>query len=188
MVFNQQYYKNRISQDLLLKENYTSIMELPRFQKIVCNTSSKNYVLDRKNILPALVALEFLSGQKPKFSQAKKSIAGFKLRQDQVLGCSVTLRKEKMYNFLQKYLFVIAPSMRDLTEKSLNGSNYDGAVLQFNLFPELQKNYEIFNSLKGIEIHMTTFSPKNKEGGNILLYSAFQVPVKAYSFHHKKKK
>jgi large subunit ribosomal protein L5 len=176
-LFSELYYKKRISQDLLLKQNYTSIMELPTLHKVVCNTSSKNYILDRKNILSPLIALEFIGGQKPKFTQAKKSIASFKLRQDQVLGCSLTLRKSKMYNFLQNYLFVVSPSMRDLGDQKLNGANIDGAVLNFNLFPELQKNYEIFQNLKGIDIHITVTLKKQKDA--LLLYSAFQIPVKA---------
>ncbi len=109
------YYQQIICQDLLLKQSYNNIMELPSINKIILNTTSSLFVQDKKYILPALVALEFITGQKIKYTLAKKSIATFKIRQNQLIGCKISLRNQYMYNFLSKFLLIIAPRIRDFS-------------------------------------------------------------------------
>lgn len=175
--------QQRLYRDLILKQNISSIMSIPRISKVVLNSSTNSYIVDRKNILAAFVGLEYITGQKPKYSQAKKSIAGFKLREDQALGCHVTLRNVKMYNFIMKYINITAPSTRELSKKLINHNNIDLVVKNFNSFVELQKFYEYFHSLKGIEIHFTVKMTKSKmslierEKQVLLIYSAYRLPV-----------
>jgi len=109
------YYQQIICQDLLLKQSYNNIMELPSINKIILNTTSSLFVQDKKYILPAVVALEFITGQKIKYTSAKKSIATFKIRQNQLIGCKISLRNQYMYNFLSKFLLIIAPRIRDFS-------------------------------------------------------------------------
>jgi ribosomal protein L5 len=190
------YYQNIISQDLCLKQNYKNIMELASFQQIACNTSSKNYTLDRESILPAVAALEMITGQKPKPTCAKKSISSFKLRQSQLLGCKTSLRGEKMYEFLEKYIS-IQPTLtekkpRDVrhNKKQSSDANYyqgkailnrgrDYVILNCNVFPELQQHDELFQNVSGIQV---SFSIKSRKKVNykypnsiLLLSSAFQL-------------
>lgn len=174
------YYQNIICQDLLLKQNYKSIMELPSIDKIVCNTSSKFYAADRKNLLPALLALEMITGQKAKLTTAHKSIAGFKLRKDQPVGCTVTLRHHKMYPFLEKCLFLLLTHGTKLL--NLNQKNLDFSVDQFSRFPELQEHFELFLNIKGIQIsfHVRQVDHKKYKNNATLLYSAFQLPITSH--------
>lgn len=182
------YYQNIISQDLCLKQNYKNIMELDSFQQIACNTSSKNYTIDREAILPAMAALEIITGQKPKSTCAKKSISSFKLRQFQILGCKTSLRGFKMYDFLEKYISIQSaltatqPNLKDRL-KSLNGRDY--VILNCNVFPELQKHDELFQNVSGIQISFSLTQwkkPKSRKKVDykypksiLLLSSAFQL-------------
>lgn len=183
--YNYSYtQQQRICRNLILKQNFQTIMAVPKLTKVVLNSSTNLYVVDRKNLLTAMTGLEYITGQKPKYSQAKKSVASFKLREQQVLGCNVTLRKEKLFNFLTKYVNITAPSIRELTFQFLNFKNYDTTVRNFNSFLELQKFYEQFHSLRGVEVNFTIQFPKKnvskqkKEKQSLLIYSAYRLPAK----------
>jgi large subunit ribosomal protein L5 len=175
----QKYYQQIICEDLLLKQNYNNIMELPSINKINLNTTSRLFVQDKKYILPAIVALEFITGQKIKYTLAKKSIATFKIRQNQILGCVVTLRNKYMYNFLYKFLLVIAPRLRDfsgvITKNRGNIDNFTLGIHNLMIFPELENHFELFDMCKGLNI---TFGISTKNiNDTLLLYSAFQIPI-----------
>jgi len=114
---SEKYYKKVVAYDLLLKQNYTSIMQLPRLDKLVVNTTSKIYINDKKYIIFTLAALELISGQKPQLTYARKSIANFKVRQDQIIGCRVSLRENLMYTFLDKLSKIVFPRLRDYSNK-----------------------------------------------------------------------
>nr|NP_042260.1 ribosomal protein L5 [Prototheca wickerhamii]P46749.1 RecName: Full=Large ribosomal subunit protein uL5m; AltName: Full=60S ribosomal protein L5, mitochondrial [Prototheca wickerhamii]AAD12648.1 ribosomal protein L5 [Prototheca wickerhamii] len=189
----QKYYKNIVCQDLCLKQDYKNIMECVSLNKIVCNTSSKHYAGEKESILPAFTALEMITGQKPKYTCAKKSISTFKLRQNQILGCKNSLRGNTMYRFLEKYISIVSTRIKDWSENysSSNKSNSlttaynkDYVVLNSNLFPELQQHDELFQNVTGIEISFSTLSNNVKTStktsrykkDGILLYSAFQMP------------
>nr|QOZ41733.1 ribosomal protein L5 [Prototheca wickerhamii] len=212
----ERYYKDIVSQDLCLKQNYRNIMECAVLDKIVCNTSSKLYASDKELILPALTALELITGQKPKYTCARKSISTFKLRQFQILGCKNSLRKNKMYQFLEKYIAMVSVRSKDWNEKTsksgsfktkINRSSKDYVVLNSNFFPELQQHDELFQTITGIQLSLSSNSlaknSKNfkkinkqivnkdldnliplsnnknlgKEKDGMLLYSAFQLIV-----------
>jgi len=172
------YYNSIICQDLLLKNNYTSIFEIPTLEKIVINTTSSAYATDRKNLIPALLALELITGQKAKFTCAKKSLASFKIRENQILGCKVTLRRKHLYNFLIVFTSVVLPKLRDfsgISKKSLNTSgNLSLGFTNLLVFPHLENHFEFFQNVQGMNINFS--SNRTSRSVNRVLYSAFQIP------------
>lgn len=173
------FYREIISQDLIYKHNYQNVMELPRIEKLVINSTSKSFVEDRKNITPTLLGLEMICGQKLKINTAEKSIAGFKIRQGQTIGCKVTLRKHAASNFLDKLLLVILPRFNNFTGIILNGfdkqANYTLGLNDLLLFPELEAQFELFEKLRGIDLSVVMCKKKKHE--NLLLLTALQVPI-----------
>jgi large subunit ribosomal protein L5 len=172
------YYNSIICQDLLLKNNYTSIFEIPTLEKIVINTTSSAYANDRKNLIPALLALELITGQKAKFTCAKKSLASFKIRENQILGCKVTLRKKHLYNFLTVFTSIVLPKLRDfsgISKKSLDTSgNLSLGFTNLLVFPHLENHFEFFQNIRGMNINFS--SNRASQSVNRMLYSAFQIP------------
>lgn len=175
----QSYYREIISQDLIYKQNIHNIMQLPSIEKMVINSTSKSFIEDRKNITPTLLGLEMICGQKLKISVAEKSIAGFKIRQGQTIGCKVTLRKDSIYSFLDKLTLVILPRLSNFTALTLESfdrqANYTIGLNDLLLFPELETQFELFENLKGIDISFV-MRKKNKYE-NLLLLTALQIPV-----------
>ena len=154
------HYKETIAYDLLLKQNIGNFLEIAQLEKIILNTTSKIIVSDKKNIIPGLIALELLSGQHQKITSAQKSIAGFKLRENQVIGCKVTLRGERMFNFLEKLITIILPRIRHFNP--INFSHFDGkgnlslGLSPILIIPELESYFEYFESIGGINISLIT--------------------------------
>jgi len=175
----QSYSREIISQDLIYKQNIHNIMQLPSIEKLVINSTSKSFIEDRKNITPTLLGLEMICGQKLKISVAEKSIAGFKIRQGQTIGCKVTLRKDSIYSFLDKLTLVILPRLSNFTALTLESfdrqANYTIGLNDLLLFPELETQFELFENLKGIDISFV-MRKKNKYE-NLLLLTALQIPV-----------
>jgi large subunit ribosomal protein L5 len=175
----QSYSREIISQDLIYKQNIHNIMQLPSIEKLVINSTSKSFIEDRKNITPTLLGLEMICGQKLKISVAEKSIAGFKIRQGQTIGCKVTLRKDSIYSFLDKLTLVILPRFNNFTALTLESfdkqANYTIGLNDLLLFPELETQFELFENLKGIDISFV-MRKKNKYE-NLLLLTALQIPV-----------
>jgi large subunit ribosomal protein L5 len=173
------YYNNVISNDLLLKNNYRTILEIPSLNKITIHTTSNRYGLDKKNIIAPLLALELISSQKSKLTRAKKSLASFKIRKNQVIGCKVTLRGNRMYNFLNLFTSVVLPSLREFSGYSKNYLNKEGNLSLgfFNIlvFPQLQEHFDYFQAIQGININFSTKQTSFTK--NCLLYSAFQLPL-----------
>nr|QGT76955.1 ribosomal protein L5 [Micractinium pusillum] len=169
---SQEYEKRILTYDLILKQNYTNIMQLPRLDKIVLNTTSKRYVTDKKEILFTVAALELLSGQKTQLTYARKSVANFKIRQDQILGCKVVLHENLMYAFLEKLSRIILPRFRDFTPKKIHTQNnlnnglmgkrqslkckkfiaYTFGLKNLMLFPELENHYELVENFRGMNL------------------------------------
>lgn len=173
------YYREVISQDFIYKQNYHNVMELPKIEKLVINSTSKSFVEDRKNITPLLLGLEMICGQKLKINAAEKSIAGFKIRQGQTIGCKVTLRRHSMSVFLEKLLLPILPRFSNFTGIPLSSfdkqGNYTLGLNDLLLFPELETQFELFEKLRGIDISFV-MCKKNKYE-NLLLLTALQIPV-----------
>ena len=193
--FSEKYYKNVLAFDLILKQNYTSIMQLPCLEKLVVNTTSKIYINDKKHIVFTLAALELISGQKPKLTHARKSIANFKVRQDQIIGCQVTLRENQMYNFLDKLSKIVFPRLRDYSKvkpinKNLSSSFQKNVSNRFFLenslfsvsfgfqnlmiFPELENHYELVENFRGMDISFVVSNSNSKICRLVL--SGFQLP------------
>lgn len=172
------YYDHVICQDLILKQNYSTIFQLPSFKKVIINTSSKLYLIDKKYIAPSILGVELITGQKPKLTYAKKSIASFKIRENQLLGCKVTLRGAPLYLFLELVVTIILPRLRDFSGISLKSfDKYGNFSLGFSnlmIFPELENHFEFFELFKGLNIN---FSLSGSDLDEIsLLYTAFQLP------------
>ena len=177
------FYREIISQDLIYKQNYQNVMELPKIDSLVINSTSKFFVEDRKNIIPTLLGLEMICGQKLKINTAEKSIAGFKIRQGQTIGCKATLRKHSQNVFLDKLLLVILPRFNNFTGIILNSfdkqGNYTLGLNDLLLFPELETQFELFENLRGIDLSFVMRKKSKYE--NLLLLTALQLPVQKKS-------
>lgn len=183
---SKKYYQHVVAYDLLLKQNYQTIMQLPRLDKIVLNTTSKLYSSDKKYILFTLAALELISGQKPQLTFARKSIANFKIREAQILGCQVVLHQNQIYSFLDKLCKIILPGIRETTEKKsllesqhLEKSNQLAAwsfgLKTLLLFPELETHYDLVETFRGMDVTLVCANATQKTSR--LLFSALQLPV-----------
>lgn len=171
-------YSNTIVQKLMKDFGYENIMEVPRITKITLNMGVGEAVNDKKVVENAAGDLAKISGQKPVITKSRKSIAGFKIREGWPIGCKVTLRKERMYDFLERLLFIAIPRIRDfrgLNRRSFDGrGNYSMGIKEQIVFPEIQ--YDKIDALRGLDITITTTAKTNEEG--LALLSAFHFPFK----------
>jgi len=174
----QEHYKNVLVPALFKELGFKSVMEVPKITKITLNMGVGDAVADKKVIQNAVSDLEKISSQKPVVTLSKKSIAGFKIRDDMAIGCKVTLRNERMYEFLHRLISISIPRIRDfrgLSDKSFDGrGNYSMGVTEQIIFPEI--DYDKIDKLRGLDIAITT-SAKNDEEGRALL-RAFNFPIK----------
>ncbi len=174
----QQYYRDQVVGQLKEKFGYKSVMEVPRITKITLNMGVGEAVGDKKIMENAVGDLEKIAGQKVVVTKARVSVAGFKIRDGWPIGCMVTLRRERMYEFLDRLINISIPRIRDfrgLNPKSFDGrGNYSMGVKEQIMFPEI--DYDKIDALRGLDITITT-SAKNDEEGRALL-EAFQFPFK----------
>jgi len=172
------FYKNKVSADLMKQFNYTSVMQVPRIEKITLNMGVGEAVADKKVMEFAVSDMQKIAGQKPVVTMSKKSIAGFKIREGYPVGCKVTLRKERMYEFLDRLVSVAIPRIRDfrgISGKSFDGrGNYNMGVKEQIIFPEIE--YEKIDALRGMNITITTSAKTDEEAKALLL--AFKLPLK----------
>ncbi len=174
----QKIYKEQIRNSLQEKTNYKSAMEVPYITKITINVGLGQAVKDKKVIEQAVGDIEKISGQKPIVTKAKKSIAAFSLREGMPIGCKVTLRKDKMYEFLDRLITIAIPRIRDFrgfSKKSFDGrGNYTLGIKEQIIFPEI--DYEKIDSIRGLDIAITT-SAKNDDEARLLL-EEFNFPFR----------
>ncbi len=172
-------YKETILPALVEQFAYKSIMQAPRITKITLNMGVGGAVADKKVLQSALSDMEKISGQKPIVTLARKSIAGFKIRDDMPIGCKVTLRSDRMYEFLDRLISISIPRIRDfrgLSPKSFDGrGNYSMGVKEQIIFPEI--DYDKIDSLRGMDITITTTAETNEEG--LALLKLFNFPFKS---------
>jgi len=172
------FYKDKVAKDLMKQFGYKSVMEVPRIEKITLNMGVGEAVADKKVMEFAVGDMQKIAGQKPVVTMSKKSIAGFKIREGYPVGCKVTLRKDRMYEFLDRLISVAIPRIRDfrgISGKSFDGrGNYNMGVKEQIIFPEIE--YEKIDALRGMNITITT-SAKTDEEARALL-SAFKLPLK----------
>ena len=174
----KQLYKEEVVPKLMAQFNYSNVMQVPRLKKITLNMGVGEAVGDKKVMNFALDDLTRISGQKPITTLAKKSIAGFKIREGWPLGCKVTLRKERMYEFLDRLITIALPRVRDfrgLNPKSFDGTgNYSMGIQEQIVFPEI--DYDKIDTIRGLDICITTSAKTNQEAKALL--EAFNFPLK----------
>ena len=175
----QQQYKEKVVPDLMKKFGFKSVMEVPRITKVTLNMGVSEAVADKKVMEHAVSDMTKIAGQKPVVTKSKKAIAGFKIREDYPIGCMVTLRGARMYEFLDRFVTVALPRVRDfrgISGRSFDGrGNYNIGVKEQIIFPEIE--YDKIDALRGINISITT-TAKNDDEAKALL-SAFKFPFKA---------
>jgi len=173
-----EFYKDKVTKDLMKQFGYKSIMEVPRIEKITLNMGVGEAVADKKVMEFAVGDMQKIAGQKPVVTMSKKSIAGFKIREGYPVGCKVTLRKERMYEFLDRLISVAIPRIRDfrgISGKSFDGrGNYNMGIKEQIIFPEIE--YEKIDALRGMNITITTSAKTDEEAKALLL--AFKLPLK----------
>jgi large subunit ribosomal protein L5 len=174
----QEHYQTKIVPELMTKFSYKSIMQVPKITKITLNMGLGEAVGDKKVIERAMADMETIAGQKAVVTRARKSIAGFKIREDWPLGCKVTLRREHMYEFLDRLISIAIPRIRDFrgfSGKAFDGQgNYSLGVREQIIFPEI--DYDKIDALRGMDIAITTTAQNDEEGRALL--SAFNFPLK----------
>ena len=174
----EEQYKSTVIKQLTEKFGYKSPMEVPRLVKITLNMGVGEAVADKKVMEHAVADMEKIAGQKAVVTKARKSIAGFKIREDYPIGCKVTLRRERMYEFLDRLVSIAIPRIRDfrgLNPKSFDGrGNYSMGVREQIIFPEIE--YDKIDAIRGLDITITTTAKTDEEGRALL--EAFDFPLK----------
>jgi large subunit ribosomal protein L5 len=174
----QQYYKDAVVGELSKRFGYKSIMEVPRITKITLNMGVGEAVADKKVLENAVGDMQKIAGQKAVTTKARKSIAGFKIRDGYPIGCMVTLRGPRMFEFLDRLVTIALPRVRDfrgISGKSFDGQgNYNMGVKEQIIFPEIE--YDKIDALRGMNISITTTAKTDAEAKALL--AAFKLPFK----------
>ncbi len=174
----QQQFREKISADLIAKFGYKSPMQVPRITKITLNMGVSEAVADKKVMDNAVADLTKIAGQRPVVTKSKKAIAGFKIRENQAIGCMVTLRGVQMYEFLDRFVNISLPRVRDfrgISGRSFDGrGNYNIGVKEQIIFPEIE--YDKVDALRGLNISITTTAKTDEEAKALL--TAFRFPFK----------
>jgi len=171
-------YKSEVAPGLMKQFGYKSVMQVPRIQKITLNMGVGEAVADKKVLEHAVSDMVKIAGQKPVITKAKKSIAGFKIRDDYPIGCMVTLRGPRMFEFLDRLITVALPRVRDfrgVSGKSFDGrGNFNMGIKEQIIFPEVE--YDKIDMLRGMNISITTTAKSDAEARALL--AAFKFPFK----------
>ncbi|HEZ1535340.1 50S ribosomal protein L5 [Neisseria meningitidis] len=174
----REFYKETVVPELVKQFGYKSVMEVPRIEKITLNMGVGEAVADKKVMEHAVSDLEKIAGQKPVVTVARKSIAGFKIRDNYLVGCKVTLRRDQMFEFLDRLITIALPRVRDfrgVSGKSFDGrGNYNMGVREQIIFPEIE--YDKIDALRGLNITITTTAKTDEEAKALL--SLFKFPFK----------
>lgn len=174
----KEHYDDVVSGSLKEEFGYKNIHEIPKLEKIVLNMGIGEAVADKKKLTNAVAELELIAGQKPVLTKAKKSIATFKLREGMPIGCKVTLRGEKMYEFLDRLVTIALPRVRDF--RGINGKNFDGrgnfamGIKEQIIFTEI--DYDKVDQIRGMDIVICTSAKSDKEAAALL--TKFDLPLK----------
>ena len=173
-----QLYKDTVRADLAKKFGFKSIMRVPRVVKVTLNMGVGEAIADKKMITNAVADMTLIAGQKPVITKARKSIAGFKVREGWPVGCKVTLRGTRMYDFLDRLIVIAIPRIRDFRGFSVKGfdgrGNYSLGIKEQIVFPEI--DYDKIDKIRGLDITITTTAKTDEEGRALL--TAFDFPFK----------
>lgn len=174
----QTVYREKIVPELVRRFAYKSSMEVPKLKKITLNMGIGEGVADKKVLHNAIEDMQKIAGQKPVITYARKSIAGFKIREGMPIGCKVTLRRDKMYEFLDRFINIAVPRIRDfrgLNPKSFDGrGNYSIGVREQIIFPEI--DYDKIDQLRGLDITISTSAESDEEARALL--EQFNLPFR----------
>jgi large subunit ribosomal protein L5 len=174
----KEQYKNEVVPALIKQFGYTSVMQVPRIEKIVINMGVGEAVADKKILDNAVADMQKISGQKPVVTKARTAIAGFKIREGYPIGCMVTLRAERMFEFLDRLVSIALPRVRDfrgVSGKSFDGrGNFNMGVKEQIIFPEIE--YDKIDAVRGMNITITTSAKTDAEAKALL--SAFKFPFR----------
>lgn len=174
----KKHYADVVRGELVKKFDYKNPMEVPRIDKIVLNMGVGEAAADKKKMNSALAEMTAISGQKPVVTYARQSIATYKLREGQAIGCKVTLRKERMYEFLDRLVTIALPRVRDfrgVSDKSFDGNgNYAMGLKEQIVFPEI--DYDEVDTIRGMDIVICTTAKTNEEARELL--AGFDFPFK----------
>ncbi|EOD57131.1 50S ribosomal protein L5 [Aeromonas rivuli] len=172
------YYRSDVAQELSKQFGYKTIMQVPRIEKITLNMGVGEAISDKKLLENAAADMAAISGQKPLITKARKSVAGFKIREGYPIGCKVTLRGERMWEFLERLICISVPRIRDfrgLNAKAFDGrGNYSMGVREQIIFPEI--DYDKVDRVRGLDITITTSANTDEEGRALL--AAFNFPFR----------
>jgi len=175
----QDFYRETVVGQLMEKFGYSNVMQVPRIEKITINMGVGEAVADKKVIEKAVGDLTQIAGQKPIVTKARKSVASFKIRDGYPIGTKVTLRRERMYEFLDRLISVALPRVRDfrgISPKSFDGrGNFNMGVREQIIFPEI--NYDQVDAIRGMDIAISTSARSDEEGKALL--EAFGFPFRA---------
>ena len=175
----QEFYRDKVAPGLMTKFGYKSAMEVPRLYKITLNMGVGEAIADKKVIENAVSDLTKIAGQKPVVTKARKAIAAFKIREGYPIGCMVTLRGRRMYEFLDRFVTIALPRVRDfrgISGKSFDGrGNYNIGVKEQIIFPEIE--YDKVDAVRGLNISITTTAKTDDEAKALL--TAFRFPFKS---------
>lgn len=178
MPIMKELYKSEVVPALQKEFAYKNVMQVPRIQKITLNMGVGEAVGDKKQIENAIADLERLAGQKAVMTKARRSVAGFKIREGFPIGCKVTLRGERMWDFFDRLVHIAVPRIRDfrgLNHRSFDGrGNYSMGVREQIIFPEIE--YDKVDKIRGLDITITTTAETDEEGRALL--SAFSFPFR----------
>ena len=174
-------YDSEIAKAMIEKFGYKNAMEVPRIEKITLNMGVGEGTQDKKKVTIAAAEMEKIAGQKPVITKAKKSVAQFKLREGMAIGCKVTLRRERMYEFLDRLVTIAMPRIRDfrgLNPKSFDGrGNYAMGLKEQIIFPEI--SYDQIEKVRGMDIIVTTTAKTDDEARELLRLFGFPFPLEA---------
>ena len=174
----KEYYRQTVVPQLMKQFNYASVMEVPCVTKVTLNMGVGEAVADKKIMENAIADMMKIAGQKPIATLSRKSIAGFKIREGIPIGCKVTLRRERMYEFMDRLISVAIPRIRDF--RGLNGRSFDGrgnysmGVKEQIIFPEIE--YDKIDAIRGMDITITTSAKTDAEARALLM--AFNLPLR----------
>ncbi|MCL2309957.1 MAG: 50S ribosomal protein L5 [Proteobacteria bacterium] len=174
----QEYYRKEVAPALMKQFGYKSVMEVPRLTKIVLNMGVGEAVADKKVLENAVGDLQKIAGQKPVVTKARKAIAGFKIREGYPIGCMVTLRRERMFEFFDRLVTIALPRVRDF--RGVGGKGFDGrgnfnmGVKEQIIFPEIE--YDKIDALRGLNITVATTAKTDAEAKALL--AAFKFPFR----------
>ena len=174
----QEFYRDKVVSELMAKFQYKSVMEVPKITKVTINMGLGKAIGDKKILENAVKELAEISGQRPVVTKARKSIAAFKLREGWAIGAKVTLRRDRMYEFLDRLINVAMPRIRDF--RGVNGRAFDGrgnytlGVKEQIIFPEIE--YDKVDAIRGMDICISTTAKTDEEGRALL--QAFHFPLR----------